>query len=235
MKGTGQQVAFEAVRTAVPKGRSPQAHLLHALNQPLTGLQCSLELALAGPRSREQYIRTLREGLELTSRMRILVEAMRELIDTQEEDVGESTSIRLDTLLRDTADELRPVAETRNVRLQLACETELPICGAHRRLGALLFRFLDSVLGLASKGSNLCITATPERGQSVVVVCFEQATLPEYSPFSPAELGLLIAQEGWERLGGEWIHTPEKETQTFMLQLPLAASQPNRGENGDRK
>jgi len=60
--------------------------LLHALNQPLTGLQCSLELALVSPRPAEQYVRTLREGLELTGRMRVLVQAVRELADLDQEE-----------------------------------------------------------------------------------------------------------------------------------------------------
>ena len=65
-------------------GRSPLQHLLHALNQPLTGLHCSLELALAGQRTSEQYVRTLSEGLELAGRMTILVAAIRELVDTEQ-------------------------------------------------------------------------------------------------------------------------------------------------------
>jgi hypothetical protein len=40
--------------------------LLHGLNQPLTGLQCSMEVALAAPRTVEYYTQRLREGLELT-------------------------------------------------------------------------------------------------------------------------------------------------------------------------
>ena len=61
--------------------RGPLAQLLHALNQPLTGLQCSMEVALASPRTVEQYAQGLREGLELTERMRALVEAIREVAD----------------------------------------------------------------------------------------------------------------------------------------------------------
>ena len=77
MSDAGTQVA--PLHASQPQGRSPLAHLLHALNQPLTGLQCSLELALASPRRREEYVRTLREGLQLIERMRILVEGVREL------------------------------------------------------------------------------------------------------------------------------------------------------------
>src|ERR1700676_3753274 len=83
MSGAAPQLASPRATEILPRGRSPLAHLLHALNQPLTGLQCSMELALSGPRRPEECVRTLREGLELTERMRILVEAIRELTDSQ--------------------------------------------------------------------------------------------------------------------------------------------------------
>ncbi len=70
-----------AASSAKPGVRSPLAELLHALNQPLTGLQCSMEVALAGPRTNEEYVQGLREGLVLTGRMRVLVEAIREVMD----------------------------------------------------------------------------------------------------------------------------------------------------------
>ncbi len=57
------------------------SQLLHALNQPLTGLQCSLELALSIPRSPQQYADCLGSGLELTGRMRNLVGAIRALVE----------------------------------------------------------------------------------------------------------------------------------------------------------
>jgi hypothetical protein len=55
-------------------------------------------------------VRTLREGLDLTARMRVLVEAIRELTNTRPE-AGAVQIFRFDGLLRDTADDLRPVGE----------------------------------------------------------------------------------------------------------------------------
>ena len=55
MSGASARLAAVAGYSTIPKGRTLLTHLLHALNQPLTGLHCSLELALAGVRSTEQY------------------------------------------------------------------------------------------------------------------------------------------------------------------------------------
>ncbi len=79
MSGSATQPA-QGVQTT---GRSPLERLLHGLNQPLTGLQCSMEVALASPRSVEYYVERLRDGLALTERMRALVEAMREVVDVE--------------------------------------------------------------------------------------------------------------------------------------------------------
>lgn len=207
---------------ATPKGRSPLAHLLHALNQPLTGLQCSLELAVAGPRPIEQYVRALREGLELTGRMRILVEAIREVADLQPSDWEDLKPLLLDQLLRSTAADLLPVAEARGVRLVLEKLGALPLQADRRTLEALLFRFLESALSLTREGSDLRIAATAERGHANLVVSWNQGSPPEHSPFSRPEVGLLIARAGWERAGAEWIHTRTESIETCAVRLPLA-------------
>jgi hypothetical protein len=206
---------------ATPKGRSPLAHLLHALNQPLTGLQCSLELAVAGPRPIEQYVRALREGLELTGRMRILVEAIREVADAQPSEWEELKPLLLDQLLRSTAADLLPVAEARGVRLVLEKLGALPLQADRRALEALLFRFLESALSLTREGSDLRIAGTAELGHATLVVSWNQGSPPEHSPFSRPEVGLLIARAGWERAGAEWIHTRTESIETCTVRLPL--------------
>ncbi len=226
---------------ATAKNRSPLAHLLHALNQPLTGLQCSLELAVAGPRPVEHYVRTLRESLELTGRMRILVEAIREVADAQLSDPEELEPLRLDHLLHNAAADLLPVAEAKKVRLLFANhvfgnhlpgslvlenllsanQAALPVRADRRSLATLLFRFLESALSLALAGSELRIAATTDRGQAVLAVSWRPGSPPEHSPFSRPELGLLIARAGWERGGAEWTHTRAESTETCTVRLPL--------------
>jgi C4-dicarboxylate-specific signal transduction histidine kinase len=223
MSGAGSQFARELAGGAPRMSRSPQAHLLHAINQPLTGLQCSLELAVAGPRQPEQYVATLREGLELISRMRVLVEAVRELADIQPFDVEEVATFPLDELLRDTAADLLPIAESKNVELQLVRRASLPVRADRRRLAALMFRFLESVLSLAHEGSALQIVASIQTEKACIAVSWNKDSLPVHSPFSRQELGLLIAQSEWEQAGGEWLDDRSEKNQTCTLQLPLAS------------
>lgn len=224
---------------ALPAGRSPLAHLLHALNQPLTGLQCSLELGAAGPQRSEQYVRILREGLELTGRMRVLVEAIRELTELKPPEAEEMESLMLDRLVRATVDDLVPVAEVKRVRLGLAFEATPPLAASGLQLSSLLFRTLESALSLTREGGDLKISCKAAgQGASLAVKSLEAASLeiasleiawsagplPANSPFSPAELGLLVAQAGWEQAGAEWTLQGEAERPRCTINFPLSAS-----------
>ena len=155
-------------------GAARLAQLLHALNQPLTGLQCSMEVALAGPRTLEQYVQGLREGLVLTERMRALVEAIREVADVEAElrRRGRTAGARRRPSWKSSAgnggrsraggrgEERSPHAgcssaaifDSRRIFVWL---TEPEAAAA----GALMFRLLDSALSLAEWGTALRIEA----------------------------------------------------------------------------
>ena len=225
MSGAGTQTA--PAIAASRKGRSPLGHLLHALNQPLTGLQCSLELALAGPRRPEQYVQTLSEGLELVSRMRLLAEALRELTDLQAPYLKERTVLLLDHLLRDAALELQPVAEARNVRLRVAAASPLPVRADLRALTTLIFRSLESVLSLSQVESEVQIEATNAEDVAALTLSWIDGEVPQYSPFSSPELGLLIASAGWEHLSGSCTQARTGDRQIWKIRVPLAWSTPH--------
>src|SRR5579863_1535236 len=143
-------------------GRSPLARLLHALNQPLTGLQCSMEVALAGTRTPEQYRQGLRDGLALTERMRALVEAIREVADGIEENEHQNPNEMTDlaAILRETVNDLKPVAESKAIRIEIEFDSSLILVvrAGRQRLGGIAFRLLDSVLSLAAEGSAVKIS-----------------------------------------------------------------------------
>jgi signal transduction histidine kinase len=213
--------------------RSPMAQLLHALNQPLTGLQCSMEVALACPRTPEQYAQGLREGLELTERMRALVEAMREITDIEEEkneDKKKFKAMELTALLRETVEELRPVAEMNNVSIALdfpAASSSMVKAGGPQ-MAAVIFRLLDSVLSLAAPGSTLRIESGLEPNATCIRMRW-QAEGPR-SACSRPELGLLIAQARLQRSGAKWERARMK-TKIQMKMTTKMHSEVNHNEN----
>jgi len=219
-------------------GRSPLAQLLHALNQPLTGLQCSMEVALAGSRTPEQYRQGLRDGLALTERMRTLVEAIREVADSPDTNrldengnpnLNETTDFA--AILRETVNDLKPVAESKAIRMEmeLDCSFILVVRAGRQRLCGIVFRLLDSVLSLAAEGSAVKIstaevsTVKNDAGlaQSGDWLCIRwEANEEGRQPSSRPELGLLVAQAGFERCGAEWQRVWDSKQDKLSIWLP---------------
>jgi C4-dicarboxylate-specific signal transduction histidine kinase len=210
--------------SSVLKRQDPLSHLLHALNQPLTGLQCSLELASARPHAAEEYARTLQDALELTARMRVLVEALREIAESEYSEQTQQDRVRLNDLLSTQIEDLLPVSESIGVHVIAQIGAELCVSGNRGLLGNVLFRLLDSVLSLARQGSNLQIVAEREMSKALIRVSSVPGSAPEFSPYSRQELGLLIAQVGWEHAGGTWSQLTRETYHICELRLPLMAA-----------
>jgi len=229
--------------------RSPLAQLLHALNQPLTGLQCSMEVALAAPRTAVQYVHGLREGLELTERMRRLVAAIREVVDgeadVEEETIGQLEIAELERPLQDAVRDFAPVAEVKGVRIALDCSSPdrtAQDCTAQERsslerasansmavklsepvMATILFRLLDSILSVTARGTGLQIVT--ESGPDWICVRFEWQAQAACNESSAAEVGLLVAQARLEGAGAEWTREAKADLETLTIRLPSAASQ----------
>jgi hypothetical protein len=219
MSSAGTRLAPRAETTT--RERNALAYLIHALNQPLTGLQCSLELATRAPRRAEQYVRTLREGLELTARMRALVEALHELVESPASESDQTQPFELNKLLRDAVDDLLPVARQKRVEISLSAEDTIEVDTDRRHLAALTFRLLDSALSLASSESEMRITTRPDGACACLIVSWTPGPVPAHSPFSRPELGLLVARAGWEQASAKWHSLADAGTQTCTIHLPL--------------
>ncbi len=219
------------------EARRPLAQLLHALNQPLTGLQCSMEVALASPRTVEQYVQGLREGLELTERMRALVEAIREVadvdaiapIDANSARDSEAGTTELRTLLEEIAGDLAPVAESKGVHLTFDGPSafRLAVKAKRSQLAPLTFRLMESALSLADSGTALRIEIDHGLNQapSLVRIRIEWRAKKKISrsAFSRSELGLLVVQAGLERVGAEWSRERAEGLETVTINLASVA------------
>ena len=204
--------------------RSPLEQLLHALAQPLTGLQCSMEVALASPRSDAQYVQGLREGLKLTERMRALVEALRAVVDGEEEENEEPETIELKTLLREVLDDLEPIAEVKRVRIvsDWTAASSLALKAGRRRLGTVVFRFVESALSLADSGSALQIETGGAPDEAWIRLRWHAGS--PRPAFSRPELGLFVAQVGWARVGAQWERERTQDLETLTVRLPRVSA-----------
>jgi len=220
MSTPGAQVAV-AHPPGLSAGEGLMAQLLHAVNQPLTGLQCSMELALTGQKPLEQYVRTLTDGLELVSQMRVLVEAMREVSDLRATTHEQGSVTLLDDLLRQALSELEPVAEASRVQLRWAISGPLLVRGSSRTLMDVVFRTIESAISMSRERSTMETGASAERNEAVCTISAIADHRTESTPFSRSELGFLVAQATWKHLGGTCDLVRAGENLRLSIRLPL--------------
>jgi hypothetical protein len=220
---TAGESNFQPRGEPLPKlaDRSPLAYLLHALNQPLTGLQCAMEVALGRPRTPEQYVQGLREGLGLTERMRSLVEAIREVMDLEEDKskAEERETFELRVLLREVLDDLEPVAEVKAVRMLIEGAEHFPMVlkASRRRMAGTVFRTLESALSLAAQGSEVLVETSGASSEGWIRVGWLAAGAR--AEFSRPELGLVVAQAGWEQASAEWERERMEDREAVTIRL----------------
>src|ERR1700722_20399139 len=216
-------------RGEAPSRFNPLAVLLHELNQPLTGLQCSLELATVGSRTPQQFLHAIRKGLDLVARMRMLVEAVREVADIGQGGSLQPEAIALDFLVRNTVDELRPVAESREIHIDVDGNSFPRSCLVRLGVAVTLFRVVDSILSLAAGDSVVRVHLRTLDQQAAVAISWMAEKIAANAEtarlrLSPANLGLLVARACWESAGGQWNTKISPANHSLTLLLPWAQS-----------
>ena len=227
MSSAGTQPGRVSPLSHLPGGRLV-ADLLHALNQPVTGLQCSLELAAVATRPPAEYARTIHDALQLTARIRVLVEALREIAGSACQEAEPARECILDEMLFEAVDQLRPVGDAKGIHLLYTGAGPLAAHAPVRRIERVLFRLLESGITLAREKSDVQVSAEAESGSALLALSWMPGVAPEFSPWSSPELGLLIAQAEWEHSGGQWTweFANQRETCRLRIQLsPRVASQ----------
>jgi two-component system heavy metal sensor histidine kinase CusS len=207
------------------------ADLFHALNQPLTTLGCSLELALHQPRTAEQYRDSLQAALQQAEHITRLAGGIRELLEAA--DPGDDRRVlALDGCLRETVRDWLPVAESAQVRLLLRCRAPCHVRFESRRLRQGLFHLLQYVLDDAGAGAAVDLEAAERGGEAVLVVTASRGDVPalqnpasENSEKKAQELarrlGLAIARGIFEAAGGVWQVEDGEDGWKLEVRLPL--------------
>jgi hypothetical protein len=115
----------------IKEERKLLANLLHLISQPITALQCSLELALNAEEDRDKCRDWLVAALENSERLRCRLSLAREVAEAA--DPGEVQIIELRSLLQEVLCEIAPLGEGTGTMPQLHCD-EIPVVGQRSRL-----------------------------------------------------------------------------------------------------
>jgi signal transduction histidine kinase len=140
--------------------------VFHKLSQPLTALQCSLELSLARDETAEEYRASIEAALQNAERLRHNLLLMRELSDA--DDPGDiATPVALHKLLFDLREDLLPVFDSAGTDFDMTCDP-VEIQGNEAKLTRALF-YLLAYLQHSSPRSSLDVSVQQENRQRIEI------------------------------------------------------------------
>jgi hypothetical protein len=152
---------------------APLAELFHLLSQPLSGLQCSLEVALLQDRTKNEYQDCLHQALLQARRVIAVSEVLRDLV-CEPCIRPQPSRIPLAMCLGWAIADLQPCADFKDVRLHVG---QLPNFLVHgRSAGKAFFHLLDYLLTRSAVGSQIEIGTLSPHGQSQILLMAELAT-----------------------------------------------------------
>ncbi len=159
-------LAFDRLRESVERQRRFTADASHELRTPVTTMMAELEWAMLRDRSAADYRESLETCHRAGARMQSLVEA---LLTLARADSGElpvrRVPVRLDALVHEVIEQLRPLARQRGVTLG-ASVIPLTVAGDPDRLRELLANLLFN--GVAYNRAHGCVTVELERDSAMV-------------------------------------------------------------------
>jgi len=200
------------------------ADLLHALNQPVTGLQCLFEVGLLVPQSIDQHRLRLSEGLGLVGRLSRTALAMRALLDIQSSaelpcrlNVGEQ--------VKAITNELSPVAQADELHLDWSGVRKSEMTARPEQLRKAWFRTLSEILRQTARGGTVKLSVQAAKFDTYVQFHWPSA---EPAPLRTAgipegieeNLGWTLARLAFESEGGTWqvVHSGGETTLTVIFE-----------------
>lgn len=147
------------------------ANVTHELKTPLTSIQGSIELLKSAGRD-ERTRACFYDILDVeTQRLRRLIDDMLTLsqIEGGRED-PDTRPCRIQDVLQETAQLLRPLAEPESIRILLDVDPNLTIQGSPERLRQLFRNLMENAVKYNNPNGQVTVTAKKQRGTAVIRV-----------------------------------------------------------------
>lgn len=143
----------------------------HELRTPLTVLRVEAESALRKQRTPEDYERTLSIVVDEATRLGCLTD---QLLSLSRHDAGltecHQESVRIDALLLDLIEQLRPLAATHGVALESEGIESCEILGDHIRLNQAFFNVMENAIKYTTHGGSVAVQCRVQDRFAVITV-----------------------------------------------------------------
>jgi len=173
--------------------------LFHQLSQPLTALQCALELSLARDRTAEQFRSSVALALENSGRLRACLLRIRALRDA--DDPGHPGTVAVEEIFRLLHEEMLPLLEAAAVCWRME-EMSASVQADRAKLKAGLFHLFLHLLEEFHRG-ELRVRLQEVSRRRVQINITLQAAVANGNP--DGEFLLEIARRSFRAMGGELI------------------------------
>ena len=142
----------------------------HELRTPLTALRGQIEVALSQPRSTAEYRSVLESALAQTERMSRLVASLLTLARADAATLPlHYEALDLADLVMGVAEQMQPLADDRNVRLEVDA-APVPLLADEDRLLQVLLNLVDNALNHTPAGGTVTIACASEDRHALISV-----------------------------------------------------------------
>jgi signal transduction histidine kinase len=208
--------------------RSFVSEVFHNLSQPLTALQCSLELSLFRDQTMAELRASVETALQNAECLRQRLRLLRELSEAN--DPGDfSQALDLNALLRELQEELLPLCESASQKFELQFECDaIRVRGNKTKLMRGLFYLLEYLLRYSAPGSMLGLQVrSADPGQAEITIatssCLPIGPSAENQAAAPQPCEIEIARRSFQAVGGDFLLvSSEASRSVWQAILPIA-------------
>ena len=166
------------------------ASVAHQMSQPLTALRGTLELALLKASSIREHRISEEKALAAAEELARILQGVRELAEAYTP-VGESVPVELSELVREVVEDLRPVALSRRVAIQLDAAPGMDVLGDRPRLYGALLKLVHLAVERSSPRSGVRVSLRVAGEDAQIAVEDEGPHYPEGSRAGWPDLSLM--------------------------------------------
>jgi heavy metal sensor kinase len=153
---------LDLLRDYLDRNREFVANAAHELRSPLAAIQSSVEVTLNSDRSVDEYQDMLGEVADQCGHLRILVNQLLLLAETDAARLPmEASSVRFDHLVRKSAEMFAGVADERGVELLVDANEPITVEGDGGRLRQVVSNLIDNSLKFTPRGGQVRVSLRP--------------------------------------------------------------------------